>query len=84
MHAMVFRFPPKGVREAAHLDRLVVEQLIRVSRDDPGSFNRFVDAIQEVVSGTARAMAFLGSLVEETDSGPDRGKGPTTPSGMYA
>lgn len=79
-----FSLSPEGVREAEHLNRLVVEQLIRVSRDDPASFNRFADAIQEVVAGTARAMAFLGTLVEETDHGPDRGKGPTTPSGMYA
>ncbi len=57
---------------------------MRLSPDDPSSFNRFADAIQEVANAAARATSFLGRFVDNggaRSAGPDSG---AAPAGMYA
>ena len=79
-----FALSPSEPRTILAVDRIAVEQLIRITKDDPGSFNRYADAIQETVNAAVRAFWFLGALVTEGDLGDGRTvKGPP-PAGMYA
>jgi hypothetical protein len=79
-----FTLRPRTMQDITQLRRITVEQLIRISEDDPASFNRLADAIQEVVTTASRASAVLAPF-------PTQGNGPSDiledgafPSNMYA
>ena len=78
-----FALWPIRLRSIGELRRISIEQTLRISEEDPSSFNRYADAIQEVVTTTARVSKVLAPLFA---SGGDSGgtsadKG--VPPGMY-
>jgi len=79
-----FAFIPPKMESMASLEKIVIEQLLRISKDSTASFNRYSDAIQEVVTTAVRAMSILGILLmtESASTGTSGDKG--VPPGMYA
>ena len=78
-----FAIEPPGAVATAEVTRVAVEQVLRISRDDPSSFNRFADGLQEVAAAAAGALARLGAFVEE-GANDRRGPRDPAPPGMYA
>lgn len=78
-----FTFRPLPLESIAHLQRISVSQLIRISSGDLSSFNRYADAIQEVVTAIARAASILVPILsvkgESSGTSGDR----AVPTGMY-
>jgi len=74
---------PSSVRLISEVESISVEQEIRISRADLSSFNRFGDAIQEVVTAAVRVVATLQPASSLPATGP--GTADTKPpSAMYA
>jgi hypothetical protein len=59
---------PLNASIISDLKGFTIEQRIRISNKDSGSFNRFLDAIQEVVTVTIRALTLFGVLPSEPSS----------------
>jgi len=79
-----FTLRPAAMTDIEQLRRITVEQLMKVSEDDPSSFNRLADAIQEVVTTAARASAVLTPFLP-TEEGAQHGPDDLGfPSNMYA
>jgi hypothetical protein len=76
------RIEPAGAETIGAVERLVVEQIIRIATDDPSSFNRLADGLQEVASAAAGAFSKVGAIVGAATEGADRQPGPP-PTGMY-
>jgi hypothetical protein len=78
-----FSIDPPGAVSIVQVTRVVVEQTFRISEDDPSSFNRFAEGLQEVtaaaVGGFARLGAFMGG-----GSNDRPGPREPAPAGMYA
>jgi len=79
-----FALRPEPLGSIAELQRIRVEQLVRISEDDPSSFNRYSDAIQEIVTTTARVFSVLAPVLP-TGGDAHRADGDkAAPSSMYA
>jgi len=74
---------PSQAQHLSSLRRMTVEQLIRVSGDDPSSFNRLVDAIQEVVTTATRASSVLTPFLPKDDEESAGLSEDDAPLGMY-
>ena len=72
-------YTPPGATAVGDLRAIILAQVIRLSRSDQSCYNRFADAIQELVNATIEQMLILGSGTLE-DSAPSK---PPEP-GMYA
>lgn len=78
-----FTFRPLPLESIVHLQRISVSQLIRISSGDPSSFNRFADAIQEVVTSIARAASILAPILSVSGETIGTSVERTVPPGMY-
>lgn len=78
-----FNLDPPSPRLISEVKRFTVEQTVRLSKGDSSSFNRYGDAIQEVVTAAVRVVVFLqpASQPPTTSEGTADAK---PPSGMYA
>jgi len=77
-----YRLEPQIVKKVSDLNKIIVEESIRISNKDKSSFNRFADAIQEVITVAVRAMFVFGIIPPEMSSvDPTKIK---PPEGMYA
>lgn len=78
-----FEIHPVTSKNIAEVERFGITQMLRVEEGDTASFNRLADAIQELVTGLARASMALGPV--QGDSGTNvnsvRSDGSTNP--MY-
>jgi hypothetical protein len=57
-----FSFIPQNLGDVGQLEALNIEQLLKISEDDVSSFNRFCDALQEIVTTTVKALSVFGLL----------------------
>lgn len=64
-----YRLEPQMLKKVSELKKIIVEQSIRISNKDQSSFNRFADAIQEVITVGVRAMLVFGIIPPEMVSG---------------
>lgn len=79
-----YALAPAGVKRMRDVRRVAVEQILKVDRDDPATFNRYADAIQEVVTTTVRAFSVFGHLLaDDGKAGGTSGVGRPPPSLMY-
>ncbi len=77
-----FRMNPSNYKEFSEIKDFTVEQRIKIK--DIGSFNRFADAIQEVVTVAVKALLVYG-IISTTESTTSDQKPPQPPpEGMYA
>ena len=58
-----FSFIPQKFSSVDQLEAFNVEQLLKISEDDVSSFNRFCDALQEIVTTAMKAVSVFGLLV---------------------
>lgn len=66
-----FSFFPPDFRHLFELQRLALEQHLKISSEDVSTFNRFADAIQELCSGMMHAGLVVGSVMTtQTSVGP--------------
>jgi hypothetical protein len=63
---------------ARDLARVVVEERIRVSEDDPSSYNRFWDGFQEVRTALLRVSRFFG-VINDAPASAQTYSSPTPP-----
>lgn len=73
---------PISTSVISELSGFTIEQRIRISSKDPSSFNRLMDAIQEVITVTIRALLLFGILPSEPPT--DMVLKLKPPEGMYA
>lgn len=73
---------PSGVVNLEELSAITIEQRIRISSKDHSSFNRFGDAIQEIVTVAVKSMLVFGILPTGVTSSKSSEIKP--PEGMYA
>lgn len=60
-----YTLSPLGLKSITNLERVSVEEVIAISETDPSSRNRFLDAIQEVVTVMVRGMRILAITGDE-------------------
>lgn len=58
-----YAYHPPNLTTIDQLEGFVAEQLLKISKDNIGSFNRLCDAIQEVVTVATKGIAILGLFV---------------------
>jgi len=78
-----FTFRPLPLESIAHLQRISVSQLIRISSGDLSSFNRYADVIQEVVTAIARAASILVPILSVKGDASGTSGDRAIPPGMY-
>ncbi len=78
-----FAIEPREAVSIAEVTRVVVEQVFRISSEDPSSFNRFADALQEVSAASAGAFFRLGAFIEGASKDRPGPRDPAPPE-MYA
>jgi hypothetical protein len=76
---------PVGFKGLHQMDRWVVTQVVRVDEEDPGTFQRFADALQEVATVFMGAGMVLAAVMQRPPPGADSGSSATAPPppGMY-
>ena len=74
---------PKTYKKPHELKKIIIEQRIRLSKMDHSSFNRYADALQEVVTVGVRVMILYGIIPPESTGGESTDIGPP-PDSMYA
>ena len=55
-----YSYHPQDVTSTNGLEGFMVEELLKIAENDVGSFNRFCDAVQEVVTIAGKGIAVLG------------------------
>lgn len=60
-----FGLAPRDARDPSELDRLILDQTFQIAENDPGSFNRFCDAIQETETILLRVAELMERYVEQ-------------------
>lgn len=78
-----FSLIPININKLSELEGFVVQQQIVISEKDPSSINRFADAIQEVVTVTARALLILNLLPRDETGQGEMGVITDNTAGMY-
>jgi len=80
-----YAFQPLGIKALHDVDRWVFTQVVKVSDDDPGSFQRFADALQEVVTGFMSAAMVIAAVMQRPPPGAASGSSTASPppTGMY-
>lgn len=61
-------FPP-GARHLREIRRVAVEQVVRIEKGNTATYNRYADAIQEVITTTVRAFSVFGHLLSDGSGG---------------
>lgn len=59
-----YGYSPADATSLDQMQSFYVEQLLKVSKDDPSSFNRLCDAIQEVVGVAVKGLTILGFFAQ--------------------
>ncbi len=54
-----FALAPAQFRDAGEVERILLDQTIQIAENDPASFNRFCDAIQETETLLLRVAAYV-------------------------
>lgn len=62
---------PDGVSDLFQLKSVAISQTVRITKNDPSTFNRFADALREVESGGAKVQLFLRTLSYVSPKAPD-------------
>jgi len=78
-----FMMNPNKFENLSEITNISIQQRIKISLKDPSSFNRFADAIQEVVTVAVKTMLIYG-IVSNTQSTSGNQKPPQPPESMYA
>ncbi len=64
-----FATAPTGAKHLREIRRVVIEQVVRIEKNDTSTYNRYADAIQEVVTSMVRAFSVFGHLLSDGSGG---------------
>ncbi len=78
-----FGFGPSGAENPEQIERIVLDSTIQIAENDPGSFNRFCDAIQEIETILLRAMTFLFEAAPSRKGGAVYSSSTPPPASLY-
>ncbi len=74
---------PHGVTDARDVRQVVLDQTLQISENDPSSFNRFSDAIQETETVLLRASGFVKEFSQTVIGEPRYSSRTPAPSELY-
>jgi hypothetical protein len=80
-----YAFNPPQISSLDQIDRWLVTQSVVIDDKDPSAFQRFADAIQEVISVFMGAGMILAAVMQKPPPGATSGSAASVqpPSGMY-
>ncbi len=78
-----FGLAPAGALDPRDLERVVLDQTFQIAENDPASFNRFCDAIQETETILLRVADFMHAFVPLTSRTQTYSSGAPPPSELY-
>ena len=78
-----FGLAPAGAGDPSQLQEVVLDQTIQIAENDPASFNRFCDAIQETETILLRAAGFLQRFAALPSNAPTYSSGTPPPAELY-
>ncbi len=78
-----FGLSPAGTSDPRRLDRIILDQTIQILEDDPDSFNRFCDAIQETETILLRVSEHVHEFASVSAGAATYSSGSPPPTELY-
>ncbi len=78
-----FALAPGGVSESGRIERVGLDQTLQVAENDPGSFNRFCDAVQETETVLLRVLERMRAFAAHHEPPSTYSSGTAPPTDIY-